>query len=697
MRRHWSQGGGLGWLGLALIAVVAAGCKGKAAEAPAAGKTEPAAAQPKEQTPKLPSAGELEKKAKGTSAEAAAKFTHWTPVPSFLASPMAAGSVVSSKEAIVFTRDNTVGVTLDGGASWAFSRSETGSIRAVAGASSGPFVAVGAGGYLSVSADGRSWSDLPRYTNDDLIAVAVTKTAIAATGKQGTVLKADATGSNARVTMLPNKFKASGIAFGADKLVVWAGKKGYDSADAETWTPAASLPVAAGKEFPTSHGLCGLGKVEKKKGVVCNVAGTAYGIAENQAVVVGKAWIAVTRDGNSWNLAPLPMKSIKGVAGKAGGPFSVFDSKGVISTTDDGGKTWKESADAALIAEAPQYGKPTKCDGRLPAAAEACTLARAITSPPTLPDVTSVTFVGNIGLAMGNAAMAAMTNDGGATWVSTSGFNLGGLSAYDLRGDRIIALGKLRGAASIDAGKTFHAIEFPPKTPVLFDAHLASDGSAYAAGKAGTILKSEGGLAAWVRLDTGAKNKTDYVTIFDVGSAVYVAGSRGELHRSGDGGKTWTGIATGVPEVVRKMTGEGKTVLAVTQAGRFGGNKLLRSTDDGLHFSVQREISDKGSVTEFEFSGGVLRYGNLNTADYGATWTRNADWYWPGSVDVGDGSGMRVTNVRSYQSKDRFYVIGPTKDDYTIVDSFFNNGGTVLCGAKVGCWLLAGGQLYQPR
>ena len=70
---------------------------------------------------------------------------------------------------------------------------------------------------------------------------------------------------------------------------------------------------------------------------------------------------------------------------------------------------------------------------------------------------------------------------------------------------------------------------------------------------------------------------------------------------------------------------------------------------------------------------------DLESKDFGATWTRYTEWFWPGSVDIGDGSGVRITNISSYAGKDRFYVIGTEKDDLTIVDSFYNKGGFLRC------------------
>lgn len=348
-----------------------------------------------------------------------------------------------------------------------------------------------------------------------------------------------------------------------------------------------------------------------------------------------------------------------------------------------------------MIQSAPAYPRPDKCEGRLPGAGEACTLVRETTSPADLPNVKAMRFQGEMGIAMGESALVMMTADGGRTWSSTSGFALGGLQGFDVLGDRVVVVGKTKTAVSTDAGKTFRTIDLPPKTASIWATKIMADGTVYLAGRAGTILQADKDLAAWTKLDTGAKNKTDYLALHEVGTTLFASGARGELYRSADR-TTWTAVPTGVKDIIQKVAGEGNVVYAVTTSLRYGGNKLLRSNDGGLRFFVQRELSDQGTVYDFGYEGGTLRYGNLMSKDDGAIWTKASDWYWPGSVDVGDGSGIRISNTSSYYGKDRFYVIGAEKDDMTVVESFYNKGGFFRCDATSGCWMFAGGQLYRP-
>ena len=710
-----------GWMVMIGLAVAACGdpkpgedggvAAAKAAGAKAAGdkaagdKAGPAADRPPDPKP-APAKGVVATAVKasapttggGTSAAAAARFKAWTPIHAFLGAPVAAGAVISATEAMVFTRDNHVGLTRDGGATWGFERMTTGTVWAVAGAPSGPYVVVGGRGFAAISTDGTLWTDLPRYTSDDLKAVAVGGDVLVAVGKNGGFVKVKTDGSAPVIGWLPDKAKATAVALDGGTIRLAAGKVSYESTDAVTWT-AIEPPVipAAVRANATSQGLCGLGKLGKRGAVVCTVSGKAYGIGPSETLVVGKSWLALTTNGKRWAMAPLPLVTIKNVAGQPGGPYHVGDGRGGVATSTDG-VNWTRGDDPTVLDGVPEFTARTdKCEGALPGPQESCVITRVVTSPAGLPDVRAVRFAGEVGLAMGDSALVAVTADGGATWQARSGFGLGGVFGFDVEGSKLVALGKTKVAVSTDGGASFRTVPLPAKTPALFVTHIAADGSVYLAGRAGTILKADPDVAGFTRLATGAKNKIDYIYLHEVGPSLYAAGARGELTRSTDGGATWTAITTGLAEPIQQMTGAGDTVLAISAPPRYGGNKLLRSSDGGARFFVQRELSDQGKVHSFVLDGDTLRSDNLESKDFGATWTRYTEWFWPGSVDIGDGSGVRIANVSSYAGKDRFYVIGTAKDDLTIVDSFYNKGGFLRCSGPAGCWMIAGGQLYHPR
>ena len=224
---------------------------------------------------------------------------------------------------------------------------------------------------------------------------------------------------------------------------------------------------------------------------------------------------------------------------------------------------------------------------------------------------------------------------------------------------------------------------------------ITDDGAVYACGKGGVIIKSDGKLNLWLPLNTGEKNKTAFVKLFDLDGVLYASGAKGELYRSRDAGASWAPVPTGVKDRIIAMTGDGDTVLAVATPKRGKtGNLLLRSDDSGLHFYVQREISHQGRVYDFELDGTTLRYNDRTSDDFGAVWTEGYDNYWGGAKDLGN--GYRIHNRYYGYSKDRLFILGQDRDDWAIVDSAFNEGAWFRCEPKSGCWMVTGGQVYRP-
>jgi photosystem II stability/assembly factor-like uncharacterized protein len=625
-----------------------------------------------------------------------------------------------------------------------------------------------------MSTDGGMWTDLPRHLEDDLIAVGVSDSTIVAIGKRGSSVRYDKDGNNGFFKFLPDGFKAKALHQFGSKFLAVAGSNSYMTSDGLSWVPVAELPqLPDGKKFPTSKGMCALGKVGKAKGVVCEVKGMGFGVTADITVVDDKKSFALTTNGGSdWAVGAATISGIQGVVGKEGGPFFAFGDKGGLAITRDGqlwvnrplettatlraglldgstlvlvgdkgtivrsgnggeswsviaspvagkfaqlvkaggkliasdgkagvesadgGKTWSEVADPATLEGLPAIAKPGACDNRLPAAGEACKFVRQVTTNLGLPNVKSFTFKGDIGLAVGEFGLVALTNDGGATWRATSGFPLRGLQAFATRGKTIAAIGKDLAVSSTDGGKTYSQALLPAKIGAIQTAKVLADGSVIAAGTKGTILKATGNLSSWIPLPTYPKNNVKYNGLYEVNGVLYGTGAKGEIDRSENKGASWRPIATGVKSPILSVTGEGNTVLAIAAAKRGSGNLLLRSNDGGLHFFVQHEISHEGWVHEFSLNGGVLLYNDRKSSDFGATWTPAGGGYWAGAVDAG--GGIRLANYGRYKSKSRFYVLGPDKDDWTIVDSFFNNGARFMCDEATGCWMQAGGQVYRP-
>jgi hypothetical protein len=164
-------------------------------------------------------------------------------------------------------------------------------------------------------------------------------------------------------------------------------------------------------------------------------------VSDTQVFVVGKSTLAATSDGGrTWTMSPLPLKGIKQTAIVAGRVVVSAGKVGVESADD--GRTWTELSDPATLAA---LAPPVKadCTGRLPAAGETCAVTWQVTSPEGLPEVRSLTFRGEVGLAMGDSALVAFTADGGATWKTASGFVLGYLQGFDVKGDRVVVVDDL--------------------------------------------------------------------------------------------------------------------------------------------------------------------------------------------------------------------------------------------------------------
>jgi len=728
----------------------------------------------------------------GAAAGAAAKFASWGAVHALIGSTVKLGKMVSDSEGIALTADNLVGVTKDGGTTWGFMRHGNGVVLAIAGKAGGPFLAVGKAGYASLSADGKVWNDLPRYTNEDLIAVAVDAPGIVAVTKSGSFfVQYGLDGKTGTLGAFPDKIKAKDVVASGGGFIATAGKVPYTSLDGTVWAAAANpTAVATAKAFPTSQGLCSLGKVDKMTGVVCEVKGQAFGLTDASSIVVQKGLVFTTSNGGaSWKGAVPPIASVNGVVGSgsnlvaygnggaiatsadSGGSWTLVtneqtksykaayvdgatvilagDGGAMVRSTDggttfatvvtpqtgafkqlaklddgrlvaslgakgvestDGGATWVDMADPAPLATLVAPAKPGKCEGRVPAANEACALVKQVKSPLMLPNAKGVAFTGEHGIAYGDFGLVMTTKDGGANWTAQSGFAVKAFDVFDSRDAVVLAIGGKDVVVSTDGGKSFQRYLLPKEAGRVRAVHITAGGQfMYAVGDNGMILRAVGADPSnWQLLDVGnvagggKKVTAGFFGIHEVGATpeaggiLFVVGGRGELYRSENRGDAWTPIATGTAQTVQRMAAEGTTVVAVTYSNRDGGNLLLKSDDSGNHFYIAREISGQGAVDVLSLAGGVLKYRDRTSSDFGATWTRDPDErYWSGAVDTFD-SGLRIVSNDSYRSRDTTYLIGPEKDDWVILDGVLTRNARFECGKDSGCWMLYGGQVYRP-
>lgn len=723
----------------------------------------------------------------GAASDAATKFQAWGAVHALVGSTIKLGRLVSEREAMALTADNLVGVTTDGGATWGFMRHDRGEVLAIAGKAGGPFVAVGKAGYAALSKDGKTWTDLPRFTNEDLVSVAVGDGAALALARSGaTYVRYGADGKTGDLLMLPDKAKAKDFAFGGGIFTASVGKVPLTSPDGNVWSPD-SVPAAAPvKAFPTAQGLCTLGRVDKATGVVCEVKGTAFG-AGDMAVVVQKDVVFTSKNGGtSWSAARSPMAQVAGVV-KAGGNLVAYGGGGGLATSTDGGKswattstelakawkaawvdgqtvvvvgdggamarstdggatfatvvtpqtggfkqvgklgdgrlvasvgakavesgdggaTWVEMADTAPLAELAPPAKAGKCEGRMPAAGEVCSFTKVTTSPVGLPNARGVTFMGDLGYAWGDFGLVMTTSTGGAAWTARSGFPIKGLSAFEVHGQVVLGVSGKEVVVSTDGGKSFAKYALPKEAGNVYAAKISVDGQAmYVVGSNGTAARAmTSAPGTWQMLDVGGvasggkKVTASFVALHEVGQTaeaggvLFAAGSRGELYRSENRGDQWVPVATGTPQPIQKMAGEGATVVAVTLAERQGGNLLLKSDDGGRHFYIAREVSHQGSVDKLTLAGGKLTYRDRVSSDFGATWTKGDERYRSNAVEVG--GSLRLVNYASRYVRDTLYLVGESEEDWVILDGVQTKQARFEC-AESGCWMLHAGQVYRP-
>jgi hypothetical protein len=257
-----------------------------------------------------------------------------------------AAAIVSDQELMFATRDAHVGVSKDGGKTWQRAKLAD-TVKKVAGSAGGPYFALHDGA-LSMSADGSHWRRLPRYGADTLIDLVAAELGVVAIGKSGGFFHLERDGSFGgpeHEGTLPDKFKPKALVSRNGLVLAWSGKSGYATTDGKAWTKVGTMPALPDlKSFATSAGNCAIGKVGKAKGVVCSVAGLAYGVGD-VFLVENKGSVSLTSDGgDSWEVAALPFKGANGIFGAKGGPYYAVGDDGALAVSKDGGASWDAQA-----------------------------------------------------------------------------------------------------------------------------------------------------------------------------------------------------------------------------------------------------------------------------------------------------------------------------------------------------------------
>lgn len=289
-------------------------------------------------------------------------------------------------------------------------------------------------------------------------------------------------------------------------------------------------------------------------------------------------------------VAPLAPKSLLLDAARAGARLVVAGERGIVLTSDDEGKTWKQA------------------------------------KVPTRATLTGVYFVDDKhGWVVGQDEVILRTEDGGANWQLTHSAPEKEQPLLDVwfrdrdNGLAIGAYGTM--LASSDGGRTWEQRTFdaqpldapkgkaPPRAAPAAaesgedefdeatspsDVHLnaivqAPGGRLYIAGEAGHLFRSDDFGQTWIVLPSPYEGSFFGILPLDA-DALLAFGLRGNLFRSNDQGRTWTQIPSGT----EAMLTDGARIDedSVVLSGLAG--TLLVSNDDGASFNISQQSDRKG-------------------------------------------------------------------------------------------------------
>jgi photosystem II stability/assembly factor-like uncharacterized protein len=531
----------------------------------------------------------------GAAASAASRFAAWGAVHALIGSPVRIGHSISGQEAIALTVDNLVGVTTNGGASWGFSRHDNGVVLAIGGKAAGPFFAVGKAGYAAMSADGRVWQNLPRYTNEDLIAVAVGSAGAVAVAKSGGFfVHYGSDGRSGYLGAFPDKLKAKAVTSDGTRFSAQVGKFPLVSSDGRSWSLSDVAQVAPLKAFPTSQGVCAPGKVEKATGVVCEVKGQGFGTSAGTVVLQKNVVFTSTNGGNSWNTGAAPFAAFNGVVA-AGTNLVAFGNAGAVASSADGGRTWN-----MVATDVPKSLRAAFVEG------------------------TTVVLVGDGGAIL-------RSTDGGASFATVVSPQTGALKQIGKVADgRLIASLGAKGIESTDGGATWVDMAdptalaelAPPAKPGKCDARMPAAGEVCAVQK--TTLSP-----------TGLPNVRGLTMQGDNGLAW---GDFGLVMTTSTGGASWTAQSGFAVKGLQAFEVRGDVVLGIS------GKDVILSKDGGKSFSRHLLPKTAGTIWNAHISlDGKVLYGVGQGGTIVRAFTDAPDgWV---QLDVGNvaGGGKKVT------------------------------------------------------
>lgn len=283
--------------------------------------------------------------------------------------------------------------------------------------------------------------------------------------------------------------------------------------------------------------------------------------ADSRLVVAGERGIVLGSEdgGKSWVQAQVPvavtLTALSFVDGRNG--WAVGHG-GVVLATRDGGRTWTRQLDGREIARLELEAATVAGNARRMAMAK-----QLVEDGGDKPLLAVHFWDAKRGMAVGAYGIAVHTEDGGASWQSWAG--------------------------RIDNPKGLH-----------LNALHVSGSTAYLAGERGLLLRSRDDGQSFQPLPSPYEGS--WFAMAGRGSLVVLAGLRGNVFWSEDGGQQWTAARVAAPESIVSATAtRSGALLFVNQAGQ-----ILRSSDAGRSLQVLPRAPGPPIVSLMESSDGTL-------------------------------------------------------------------------------------------
>lgn len=227
--------------------------------------------------------------------------------------------------------------------------------------------------------------------------------------------------------------------------------------------------------------------------------------------------------------------------------------------------------------------------------------------------LTAVSFAdAREGWAVGHLGVILHSADGGETWSvqridPVEDRPLFAVAFTDARNGVAVGLWSLM-LRTRDGGGTWEAAELPPPPgDTRADANLMSvfgdgQGRLFIAGERGLVLRSLDGGATWSYHPTGYRGTFWSGTALADGTLI-VGGLRGSVYRSTDNGEHWQRVETGSQSSVTDLVAFDGRVHAVGLDG-----VSLDSRDGGASFAVERRADRLSLTAAVATAGGVLHF-----------------------------------------------------------------------------------------